>query len=233
MPPANQPIRLAQYMVLVAIAAGSLALLVSLPWEARLVPTFWVFLGVIDFVAAWKLVFRRPLRASHYVFLITFVIGSIVLMVQVGMERFRPLAFALRVSPRDMSLRLGDVFVHDLWEFWAATSLALLLAWGFGYVAGRLEGRRGWDIAAVCRGMLLGFALASLFGTIQRATLGPGKDSIVANWVALAAAVPFCGWLGWSRLSSTHLERHGHPGPIIEPSAAPGLRSPASARPPS
>jgi hypothetical protein len=230
MPDRPRQVSLGRLMVLVAIVAASLALLQALPRDSLVIPTFWVLLGVIDFVTGWKLVLRRPLRASHYVFLILFEVGALVLINQVAAERFLPLTFLLHGGPgaRPISLPPGIAVVRPAGDLWTAVAIALLIAWACGAFAGRLERRRGWDVAAVCRGMLLGFALACLFGVLQHALLGPVKESILANWIALAIAVPLLGWLGRSWFRSAYLGDPTPASPLVRPSAAPGPRAPAS-----
>src|SRR4051794_13131444 len=86
-------ISILRLMILVAIAATSLAVIQAIPRESLVIPTFWIILGVLGFVAVRKFVLRWPLRAAHYVFLIVFVIVALVLMTQVAMERMHPLGF--------------------------------------------------------------------------------------------------------------------------------------------
>jgi hypothetical protein len=221
-------VTLGRLMVLVAIVAASLALLQALPRDALVIPTFWILLGVLDFVAAWKLVLRRPLRASHYVFLITFVIGALVLMTQAATERFLPVTWLLRETGQSGSLPVGTIVVRNLGDVWAAVATAFLIALACGALAGCLERRRGWDIAAVCRGTLLGFAIGSFFGVIQHEVLGPERELIAANWIVLAVGSVLFGWLGRSWFRSAYLAGPGPEAPLIPASAASDPRAPAS-----
>lgn len=205
-------------MLLVAIAGLSLAFVQALPRDALIIPTFWIVLGVLDFVAIWKLVLRRPLRASHHIFLIAFVTGSFVLMTQAAMERFLPLTLLVRMSGHREWIPARILPLPWFGDLWAAVGVAFLLALACGALAGWLERRRGWDIAAVCRGTLLGFGIGALFGVIQHATLGPEQESILANWIVLALGVMFFGGLarGWFR--SSHLASGGRPVAVTPPS---------------
>src|SRR5690606_21748250 len=109
--------------------------------------------------------------------------GAMILMTQAAMERFLPLTWLLRAIGHPEWIPVRTIFSAWLEDIWSAVAIAFLIAWACGTVAGRLE-RHGWDIAAACRGGLIGFSLASLFGVAQHAIFGPERESLVANWVA-------------------------------------------------
>jgi len=89
-----------------------------------------------------------------------------------------------------------------------AGAIGILIAWGAALVAGWLERRRGWDIAAFFRGALLGFGIANLFAALSHAAFGPsaaGTSGHYANLLVLAVCVILGGKLGLSRLRSKEL----------------------------
>jgi hypothetical protein len=200
-------ITIGQVMMVVALAALSLAAASSAPWEIASFPTLWVFLGVIDFLALRKLILRRPLRAFHYTCLIASVVAYLVMANLVATERLRLLSPFVRWYQR---LGGGDIGrtspgLVQIAEFWAACLLGLALGCALGWVAAWLERRRGWDIAAFYRGALVGFGVANVLLIIDGALRGwevESRSRWVGNLVLLCVCLILGGLMGLSRWKS-------------------------------
>jgi hypothetical protein len=216
---------IARVMTIVALLAANLALLREVPWEARSVPTIWVFLGIADFVVVWKLICRFPLRAGHYTFLVVCLGAYLVLVTQAAMERIHPMAPFIRSyqqisGDQNTSVMLREV--SRLGDIWMSGVLALLIAWTLALGAGWLERRRGWDLAAWYRGGLVGFGVVSLLTVLTEPFLrSTPRRLAVVNLVLLAICVLVGGKVGLARLRSVGLERGG----ADAKSAAPSPRS--------
>ncbi len=145
---------LAQVMMVVALAAATLALLRVVPWDVVIYPTIWVLLGAIDFVIFWKLILKRTLGAFHYTFLIVFIVAFIVAANLVATERFRPLGLLVRCWQQLSGAHINVISAGflEIGEFWLACLLTFILACAIGSVASWLEKRNAWDIAAILRG---------------------------------------------------------------------------------
>jgi hypothetical protein len=196
-------------MVFVLLTGANLALIREIPLEAILVPTFWVFLGLIDLVIVWKLLLRRPVRAFHYTFLCVLIIAYLVLVYQVAMERFHPLGPLVRWYQQMPRTRVNSMaiqrFVH-IGETWMALLMALALSAAAGSLASWLDRRRGWDVAACWRGALVGLGLFMVPATILHAVRGPDDQPETSRhwlrWGLLALFVVVGTWIGRSRLRS-------------------------------
>ena len=92
---AGTSISIGQVMAIIALAAANLALLRSV--EPMVLGAYGFALGVVDFLIVRKGILRRPLRGFHYTLVIVSVIGSIVLAVQVAMERLHLLGPIVRL----------------------------------------------------------------------------------------------------------------------------------------
>ena len=113
--------------------------------------------------------------------------------------------------------------IARLGDFWLAGFMGFLIALGAGRLAGWLERRRGWDIAAFFRGALIGFGIANLYGLLIAAISGPYAPGSVAHYSTLAV-LTVClilgGRLGLSRLKSKELDGRT-PGP--QPPGSPAV----------
>lgn len=203
-------------MSLIALAGVNLWIAREAPLAIVIYPSIWVVLGWIDFVIVWKLLLRRPLRAFHYTFLVLFPATFFVMANQVAAERFHPLGIMIRMYQHSMNeqtnaLSFGLVRIA---EFWVVLLLSLALADLIGLGAVWLERRRGWDIAAVFRGALVGFGIAALLPALTNAACGGEVPAIVlrAQLVFLGISVLLGGLLGLSKLKSTTLGRDGFGG---------------------
>jgi hypothetical protein len=208
----REKLSIARLMMIITLIAANCALIREIPSEIGNVPPVWIVLGVIDYLILWKLILRRPFRAPHYSFLVVFVIGSVVLMNQVAMERIHPMGPLVRWYPQVVSDHTRKIMLTEiahLGDFWMAGAIAFLIALGGGRLAGWLERRRGWDIAAFFRGALIGFGIANLYGLLIAAISGPYAPGSVAHnttLAVLAACVILGGRLGLSRLKSKELD---------------------------
>jgi hypothetical protein len=193
-----------QAMMVVALAAMSLAVLREMPLEALTFPTIWVLLGAIDFVIAWKLILKQSLRAFHYVFLVVFVIASFVTMNLVATERIHPLGRLVRWYQPLAGANTISVSPGFLWigELWMACFLSLMLALFIGLVATWLERRRDWDIAAFWRGALIGFGIAGLLLNLAWRGAEPSSVQMISRVVVLGVGIVLGGRMGLSRLKS-------------------------------
>ena len=204
----DQRISIARVMMIIALVAANCAVLREVSWDFLSAPTIWAALGILDFLILWKLILRQTFRASHYTFLIIFVVAFLILVNLAAREMIHPtgpLILWYQQITRDTSRNVARIGIGTFGDVWLATVMALLLAWAAGLLAGWLERRRGWDIAAVCRGLLVGFGVASVFATLQHAVLGPERESILANRIVLAICLILVGVLGRSRLRSETL----------------------------
>lgn len=201
-------ISIARFMMIVALAAANCALVREVPWEIGTYPTIWAALGILDFLILWKLILRRTFWASHYTFLILFVPAHIVLVNLAAGELIHPTGPLIRLYQRitgDTSQMMARTAIGAYGDIWLAALMALLLAWSAGLLAGWLERRRGWQIAAFWRGSLVGFGAAALLAQLNRAVLGdplPGSTAHHVNLVLLAVCMIVGGIVGLSRLKS-------------------------------
>jgi hypothetical protein len=216
---------IAQMMMVVALAAVSLAVVCAAPWEIVSYPSIWVLMGSIDFLIVWKLILRRSLRAFHYTFLIVFVIGFVVMANYVAMERFHPLGVLVRWYQHlagDQTESIARGFLR-IGEFWMVCALSFALACAIGLVAAWLEKRRGWDIAAFIRGALVGFGIANLLAMIDGAVWGWVVVSPV-RWIGRLVLIGVClivgGLMGLSRMKSSSPGAEVHAG-SQEPAVGP------------
>ena len=113
--------------------------------------------------------------------LIVFPIAFFIMANQVAMERFHPLGIMVRayqycVDEKTKTTSLGFVEIGD---FWMACFLSFVLAYAIGLGSAWLERRRGWDIAAVFRGALIGFGIAAVSSFLTRAAWGGKEPTIV------------------------------------------------------
>jgi hypothetical protein len=83
-----------------------------------------------------------------------------------------------------------------------------MLGSAIGLVAAWLERRRGWDIAAFFRGVLIGFVVANVLATIDGALWGwvaESRSRWIGRWVLLGICLLLGGLMGLTRLkSNTH-----------------------------
>jgi hypothetical protein len=206
---------IAQVMFVIALAAANLALLRATPWEVSSYPTIWVFLGLVDFVIFWKLIFKRSLQAFHYTFLIVTVVAYLVLVTMVATERIHPLSQFVRwyqelTGANTIGISIGYLALGDLWM---ACFLSLVLAGATGWVAAWLERRRGWDIAVFFRGALVVFGIFVLLGTIWDVVSGrwqPSTRELIGRWVIMSTCMILGGIVGLSRLKSKSRSAQHH-----------------------
>jgi hypothetical protein len=204
---------IAQVMMVVALAAVNLAVMRAMPTEVVAYPTIWVLLGSIDFVIFLKVISKRSFQAFHYTFLIVFVIEFVVMAILVATERLHPLGLVVRWYRQHAggnTIRISPGFIW-IGGFWMVSFLSLALAYAIGMVAAYLERRRDWDIAAFCRGALVGFGIAVLLATIERAVWRGEETSsvLIRQRVILGVCVIVGGRLGLSRLRSSKPDREG------------------------
>lgn len=204
---------IAQTMLVVALVALNLGAIRACPKGIVEFPTFWVFLGVLDFLAIWKLILKRPLQAFHYTFLVVFVMAWIFMANLVATERFNPLRLLVRWYQMLASENENVVAFVDSCcsKFLMACFLSFMLACILGIVAAWLERCRSWDIAAFHRGAFTGFALANLLALIDGAVWGwvvVSPARMLGRLVLLGTCVVLGGLLGISRLkSNTQVEK--------------------------
>jgi hypothetical protein len=205
---ANQRISIARVMMIIALVAANCALLREVTWDVVSYPTIWAALGLLDSLILWKLILRRTLRAGHYAFLIVFVVAYLVLVPLAAMELIHPAGPIIRVYQRITGddgrsvVRLG---LRNFGDIWLTALMALMLAWTASLGAAWLERRRGWDIAAFCRGVLVGFGIANAFALLNQAVVGMalvGSLSFYLNLAVLALCLIGGGILGRSRFKS-------------------------------
>jgi hypothetical protein len=198
-----------QVMILIALAAVSLAVLRAVPLELLTFPTIWILVGILDFVIAWKLILQRPFKASHYTAIVVVIVAFGVLANLAARGTIHPLGLLVRwyqqVSGEGMNsmslagyLRVGEI--------WVAALLSLLLAVSAGWMAAWLERRLGWDIAAFWRGAFFGLMIASVLATIYDvAHPEPGHVHVVPRLIVIGALVISGGLVGLKWLRSTKL----------------------------
>jgi hypothetical protein len=200
-----------QVMMLVALAAVNLAV-TRAALEVDIYPqVLVVYLGSIDFLIIWKLILNRSLRAFHYTFLIVFLVAFVVMANLVATERLHPLGLLVRwyqqlSGEKTTSISLGFL---RFGEIWMACFLSFALACATGFVAAWLERRRGWDIAAFCRGALVGLGISSLFSIVAHAAW-EGAEPLFVRWiviVVLGLSLILGGLMGLSRLKSSGIGR--------------------------
>lgn len=211
----DERISIARVMLIIALVAANCALLREVSWDFLPYPTIWSGLGILDFLILWRLILRWPLRAAHYTFLVLFVQAFIILTNLAARELIHPTGPLFRLYQRntgDTSQSITRMAIGTFGDVWLAALMALLLAWTAGMLAGWLERRRGWDIAAFWRGVLVVIGLVSLFATLVHAVLGPpppgspvqppGSPATYSNLVGLAVCMIVGGILGLSRFKS-------------------------------
>jgi len=208
----GKSLSISRVMMTIAVVAANCALMREVPWEIRSVPTVWCALGIVDYMILRKLILRRPVRAAHYTFLIVFAIAFIVLVNLAAAERIHPTGPMIRCYQRvtgDLTRNTLLIDIAWLGDLWLAALTGFLIALSAGSLAGSLERRRRWDIAAFFRGALVGFGIAGLFGLLTDAVLGhrpPGSAATRTNQIVLAVFVILGGKIGLSRLRSKELE---------------------------
>ncbi len=192
-------------MAVIALLAVNLAVLRQM--ESSLVGAYWLMLGVLDYLIVWKGILRRPLRAFQYTLFIVSWVGSIVLAVQVAMERLHLLGPIVRWRQQTTGDLMQGVdrieYLLRVGEFWAAGLLGFLIALAAGLLASWLEGNKGWDVAAFWRGSLVGVVVLGLIETALRvlAPFGLG-DPGVPRYGLLAGVVVSGGLIGLAKLKS-------------------------------
>jgi hypothetical protein len=203
----DQSVSIARAMMVIALVAINCALMRETSWEIRASPAVWFALGIADYLILWKLILRRTFRAAHYAFLFVFVIAFLVLATQVAAERIHPMwplvRWYHRITGEQDSMWLREI--SSIGDFWMAGVIGLLIAWVSALLAGWLERRRGWDIAAFCRGMLVGLGVANVFALAREWVWGsgyPGSPGFYANLVIIGACLILGGLLGLSKLKS-------------------------------
>ena len=197
-----------QVMTLVVLVALDLTVVAATPQQVVIYPFLWLYLGLIDFLVLWKLILRRPLRASHYTCLIVSFVASVVLANLLAAGRLRllsPLVLWLQhraegitgVPPRP--LLVG--------EFWVACLGSLTLGCTLGWAAARLERLRGWDIAAFFRGALLGLVVSCVVMSVVGAVWGweISRARLIGGRVFLGVCLIVGGLMGLSKLKSKTL----------------------------
>ncbi|MGC8643064.1 MAG: hypothetical protein ACP5XB_24660 [Isosphaeraceae bacterium] len=211
---ADQRISIARVMMIIALVAANCALLREVSWDFLPYPTIWSGLGILNFLILWKLILCLPLRAAHYTFLSVFVPSYIILTNLAARELIHPTGPLIRLYQRntgDTSQSVTRMAIGTFGDVWLATVMALLLALAGALLAGWLERRRGWDIAAFWRGVLVVMGLVGLFATLVHAMLEPppgnpaqppGSPLTYANLVGLAVCMIVGGRLGLSRFKS-------------------------------
>jgi hypothetical protein len=200
-------VSIAQVMMVVALAAVNLAIARATPAGIVEFPSLWVAMGSLDFVVVRKFFQRRSFGAFHYTFLICLIVSFFVMANLVAVERFHPLAWAIRWYQQ-----LSGEGTNRVWwwgyvwlaEVWSVSILSVLLAYGVGWVAAWLDRRRGWDIAAFWRGALVGLLLAGLLASFYDMTWGrsePGNIRLVRGLVNVGVCVILGGVAGlrWMR----------------------------------
>jgi hypothetical protein len=200
-------VTLGQAMMVVALAALNLAAACALPWEIVTFPSLWVVLGSVDFVILWKLILGWSLRASHYTCLIASVVAYFVMANFVATGSLRPLGILIRWYQRLGGCKIGrnSLELVHIGEFWVVWLLSLSLGCALGWVAARLERRRGWDIAAFFRGALVGFGVANLLVAVDgslRGWVNESRNRLVCRLVCIGVCVVLGGLMGLSRLKS-------------------------------
>jgi hypothetical protein len=202
---------IAQVMMVVALVAVNLAVIRAMPLEIVTFPSLWVLFGSIDFLIFWKLILKRSLRAFHYTFLIVFVVAFFVLAFFVTTERLHPLGLLVRWYQQLTGEKTNGISLLGflrIGEVWMAGFLSFALACATGLVAACLERRRDWDIAAFCRGALVGFGIANLLAIIDGAVWGWVVESparMIGHLVIEGFCVIVGGLMGLSRLKSSTL----------------------------
>ena len=196
-----------QVMVLIALAALSLAVVRTVPLEFLAYPTIWILVGTLDFVIARKLILERPLSAFHYTAIVVVIVAFGFLAYLAATGSIHPFGLLVR-----WYWQLSGDVIHGRWlagylqvgEIWVAALLSLLLAFAAGWAAARLERRLGWDIAAFWRGAFVGLLIASVLATIYDvAHPEPGSVHIAARLTVIGALVISGGLMGLRWLRST------------------------------
>src|SRR5262245_54506843 len=114
-----------QVMMVIALAAMSLAVTRAALGVDTSPQGLVVLLGSIDFLVIWKLILNRSLRAFHYTFLIVFVVSFFVMANEVAMERFHPLGVLVRcyqhvTGEKTPGISLGFLKSGERGEIWMA-----------------------------------------------------------------------------------------------------------------
>jgi hypothetical protein len=212
-------VSIGQVMLVIALVAVNLALVRNAEWT--ILGAYGGVLAVVDSLIVRKWILHRPLRAFDYTLLVVSVVGSIVLAVQVAMERLHLLGPIVRWYQR----ATGDLTGNADWsvylrigEFWAAGLLGFLIACSAGLLARRLEKNKGWDVAAFWRGALLGLSVLGLIQTLLR-VLDPsalGNQGVVVRYGLLMAFVGLGGLMGLAKLNSAGGRRGFRDPPCLE-----------------
>ena len=86
-------------------------------------------------------------------------------------------------------------------EFWAAGLLGFLVALAAGLLVSWLEKRKGWDVAAVLRGALVGFGVTVLLFMLVEAVgcSGLGKPGGDVRYGVLAVFIVIGGLVGQAK----------------------------------
>ena len=198
-------------MIVIALVAVNLALLRAAPIQMIVIPFPWILLGIVDYLLIWKCVLRRPFRAMHYTFLIVFVVAFVVLANLVDRTGFRLLGLIVGWYQRLNGDQTQSMFLREfvsLGEFWMAALLGLSIAYAAGLLAAWSERRRGWDIAALLRGTLIGFGVANVLIIADQVTFGqpePGSLRMYGRFAVLAISLIAGGLVGLKKLrTKTH-----------------------------
>src|SRR5262249_22622803 len=155
LPMSGKRLSIGKVMMLIALAAISLAVLRAVPLKFLLAPTIWFFIGLIDLVITWKLILGRRMAAFHYTALVVVIFGLLVLTYHASLGSTHYLAIFVRAYQQLEGQNINNIIMLEylaIGEIWAAAFLSLLLAFTAGLIAAQLERRLGWDIAAFWRG---------------------------------------------------------------------------------
>ena len=196
-----------QVMVLIALAALSLAAIRAVPLEFLRYPTIWILVGTLNFVIARKLILERQLNAFHYTAIIVVIVAFGVLAYLAATGSIHPLGrlvhwYQLLSGERINSLWLAGFL--QVGEIWAAALLSLLLACSAGWAASRLERHLGWDIAAFWRGAFVGLLIAGVLALIYDVVHPePGYVHLAPRLSMIGAFVISGGLMGLKWLRST------------------------------
>ncbi len=198
-----------QVMILIALAAVSLAILRAVPFDFLTFPTIWILVGILDFVIAWKLILQRPFKAFHYTAIVVAIVAFGVLANLAARGSIHPLGLIVRwyqqVSGEGMNSRSLAGYLR-VGEIWAAAVFSLVLACAAGWGAAWLERRLSWDIAAFWRGAFVGLMIASVLALIYDVVHPePGYVHLVPRLIVIGALVISGGLMGLKWLRSTKL----------------------------
>jgi hypothetical protein len=189
-----------QVMVLIALVAISLAVVRAVPLGYLTYPTIWIFVGILDFVIAWKLMFERQLSAFHYTAILVVVVAFGVLANLAAAGSIQPLGLLARGYQQLSAERINSLSLAgflQVGEIWAAALLSILLAFSAGWIAAWLERRLAWDIAAFWRGAFVGLPIAGVLALIYDvAHPEPGYVHLAPRRIIIGAFVLSGGLMG-------------------------------------